>query len=100
MRISSSLLSTPSSKPEGADLTVRSETARSSFCRWMTASGSAPVNEVRRQSDCSSIHSSSPATLQDTMIQAVIFDFNGVLVDDETVHFELFREVLGQEGVE
>jgi HAD superfamily hydrolase (TIGR01509 family) len=34
------------------------------------------------------------------MIQAVIFDFNGVLVDDETVHFELFREVLGQEGVE
>ncbi|QEH38679.1 Phosphorylated carbohydrates phosphatase [Aquisphaera giovannonii] len=33
------------------------------------------------------------------MIQAVIFDFNGVLVDDESVHFELFREVLAQEGV-
>ncbi len=33
------------------------------------------------------------------MIQAVIFDFNGVLVDDETVHFELFREVLTEEGV-
>jgi HAD superfamily hydrolase (TIGR01509 family) len=33
------------------------------------------------------------------MIRAVIFDFNGVLVDDESVHFELFREVLGQEGV-
>jgi beta-phosphoglucomutase len=33
------------------------------------------------------------------MIQAVIFDFNGVLLDDEQVHFELFREVLGQEGV-
>jgi HAD superfamily hydrolase (TIGR01509 family) len=33
------------------------------------------------------------------MIQAVIFDFNGVLVDDEAVHFELFREVLEQEGV-
>lgn len=33
------------------------------------------------------------------MIQAVIFDFNGVLVDDEVVHFELFREVLAQEGV-
>ena len=28
------------------------------------------------------------------MIRAVIFDFNGVLVDDESVHFELFREVL------
>ena len=34
------------------------------------------------------------------MIRAVIFDFNGVLVDDEHVHFELFREVLAQEGVE
>jgi len=33
------------------------------------------------------------------MIRAVIFDFNGVLVDDEHVHFELFREVLGEEGV-
>jgi beta-phosphoglucomutase len=32
-------------------------------------------------------------------IGAVIFDFNGVLVDDESVHFSLFREVLAQEGV-
>jgi HAD superfamily hydrolase (TIGR01509 family) len=33
------------------------------------------------------------------MIRALIFDFNGVLVDDEHVHFELFREILGQEGI-
>lgn len=33
------------------------------------------------------------------MIRAVIFDFNGVLVDDESVHFQLFQEVLRQEGV-
>src|SRR5215211_4927537 len=33
------------------------------------------------------------------MIRAVIFDFNGVLVDDEPVHFELFREVLAGEGI-
>jgi HAD superfamily hydrolase (TIGR01509 family) len=33
------------------------------------------------------------------MIRAVIFDFNGVLVDDEHVHFELFRDVLAEEGV-
>jgi HAD superfamily hydrolase (TIGR01509 family) len=33
------------------------------------------------------------------MIRAVIFDFNGVLVDDEHVHFELFRAVLDEEGV-
>jgi len=32
-------------------------------------------------------------------IRAVIFDFNGVLVDDEAVHFALFREVLAQEDV-
>ena len=34
-----------------------------------------------------------------TGIGAVIFDFNGVLVDDEAIHFELFREILAQEGV-
>ncbi|AMV39025.1 HAD family hydrolase [Planctomyces sp. SH-PL62] len=33
------------------------------------------------------------------MISAVIFDFNGVIVDDESVHFDLFREILEQEGV-
>lgn len=33
------------------------------------------------------------------MIRAVIFDFNGVLLDDEQVHFELFQEVLAAEGV-
>ncbi len=32
-------------------------------------------------------------------IGAVIFDFNGVLVNDESVHFALFQEVLAQEGV-
>ena len=32
-------------------------------------------------------------------IRAIFFDFNGVLVDDEHVHFELFREVLADEGV-
>jgi len=33
------------------------------------------------------------------MIRAVIFDFNGVLLDDEHLHFALFQEVLVQEGV-
>ena len=33
------------------------------------------------------------------MIRAVLFDFNGVIVDDEPLHFELFREVLKKEGV-
>jgi beta-phosphoglucomutase len=32
-------------------------------------------------------------------IGAVIFDFNGILVDDESVHFSLFSEILANEGV-
>jgi Predicted phosphatase/phosphohexomutase len=33
------------------------------------------------------------------MLRAVIFDFNGIIVDDEPIHFALFRRVLGEEGV-
>src|SRR5215467_153423 len=34
------------------------------------------------------------------MLRALIFDFNGIIVDDEPIHFELFRQVLGEEGIE
>ncbi|MCB1007913.1 MAG: HAD family phosphatase [Acidobacteria bacterium] len=34
------------------------------------------------------------------MLRGVLFDFNGVLVDDEPLHFRLFRRVLAEEGVE
>ncbi len=34
------------------------------------------------------------------MIRAVIFDFNGVLVDDEPLHFDLFREVVAESGID
>jgi beta-phosphoglucomutase len=33
------------------------------------------------------------------MLRAVIFDFNGIIVDDEPIHFELFRRVLDEEGI-
>jgi beta-phosphoglucomutase len=33
------------------------------------------------------------------MLQAVIFDFNGIIVDDEPIHFRLFQKVLGEEGI-
>ena len=33
------------------------------------------------------------------MLRAIIFDFNGVIVDDEPLHLELFRRVLAEEGV-
>lgn len=32
-------------------------------------------------------------------LQAVIFDFNGVIVDDEPLHFELFQQVLAEAGL-
>lgn len=37
--------------------------------------------------------------MESGMVRAVIFDFNGVLIDDESVHCDLFREVLAREGV-
>jgi HAD superfamily hydrolase (TIGR01509 family) len=32
-------------------------------------------------------------------LRAVIFDFNGVIVDDEPLHLELFQVVLAEEGI-
>ena len=33
------------------------------------------------------------------MIRAILFDFNGILVDDEPIHLEMFQRVLGEEGI-
>jgi len=33
------------------------------------------------------------------VLRAVFFDFNGILVDDEALHHELFEKVLGEEGL-
>jgi HAD superfamily hydrolase (TIGR01509 family) len=33
------------------------------------------------------------------MLRAIIFDFNGIIVDDEPIHFRLFQRVLGEEGI-
>ena len=33
------------------------------------------------------------------MLQMVVFDFDGVIADTEPVHFELFRQVLADEGI-
>jgi HAD superfamily hydrolase (TIGR01509 family) len=33
------------------------------------------------------------------VLRAVIFDFNGILVDDEPIHLELFRKVVEEEGL-
>ena len=34
------------------------------------------------------------------MLHAVIFDFNGIIVDDEPIHFELFQKVFAEEGID
>ncbi|MBZ0112168.1 MAG: HAD family phosphatase [Thermoanaerobaculia bacterium] len=33
------------------------------------------------------------------MLRAILFDFNGILVDDEPIHLELFQQVLDEEGI-
>ncbi len=33
------------------------------------------------------------------MLRAVIFDFNGIIADDEPIHFELFAKVMAEERV-
>ncbi|HEX4952862.1 MAG TPA: HAD family phosphatase [Thermoanaerobaculia bacterium] len=33
------------------------------------------------------------------MLRAILFGFNGVLLDDEPIHFELFARVLAEEGI-
>lgn len=38
--------------------------------------------------------------MMDGVLRALLFDFNGVLVDDEPVHLELLHQVLAEEGVE
>jgi beta-phosphoglucomutase len=34
------------------------------------------------------------------VLRAILFDFNGVLVDDEPIHLELFQRILAEEGIE
>lgn len=34
-----------------------------------------------------------------TVLRAIIFDFNGVLVDDEPIHLAMFQRVLKEEGI-
>jgi HAD superfamily hydrolase (TIGR01509 family) len=33
------------------------------------------------------------------VLRAIVFDFNGILVDDEPIHLEMFQKVLGEEGI-
>src|ERR1700687_2388572 len=33
------------------------------------------------------------------MIKAILFDFNGVIIDDERIHLKAYQEVLSGEGV-
>ena len=41
----------------------------------------------------------SPSVFSNLALQGVCFDFNGVLVDDEHLHFECFNAVLAAEGI-
>jgi beta-phosphoglucomutase len=41
-----------------------------------------------------------PRTFVPNMIQAIFFDFNGVIINDERIHLKAYREILSAEGVE
>lgn len=34
------------------------------------------------------------------MLRAILFDLNGVLIDDEPIHLELIQKILGEEGID
>ena len=34
------------------------------------------------------------------MTQAIFFDFNGVIINDERIHLKAYREILAHDGVE
>ncbi|HUJ80037.1 MAG TPA: HAD family phosphatase [Nitrospiria bacterium] len=34
-----------------------------------------------------------------TMLSAIIFDFNGIIADDEPLHLEMFQKVLAEQGI-
>jgi HAD superfamily hydrolase (TIGR01509 family) len=57
------------------------------------------INAIAASSNEKRFDSNNAQRTKASMIRAVIFDFNGVLVDDEPVHFALFREVLAEEGI-
>jgi len=37
--------------------------------------------------------------MDQSVLRAIIFDFNGILVDDEPLHLEMFQKVLREEGI-
>lgn len=55
--------------------------------------------KTRRTSNCEPILDYQLSIIKGNMLKAIIFDFNGVIVDDEPLHLELFRRVLGEVGV-
>ena len=39
------------------------------------------------------------SAIRNSMLRAVIFDFNGIIVNDEPIHFRLFQRVLSEQGI-
>src|ERR1700743_2703381 len=41
----------------------------------------------------------TPRRYDGSVLRAILFDFNGILVDDEPIHLEMFQRVLAEEGL-
>lgn len=48
----------------------------------------------------STLRSAAALRIQNSMIQAIFFDFNGVIINDERIHLKAYREILTNEGVD
>ena len=53
-----------------------------------------------RNSRCQPVAEEPAVPYDGEVLRAILFDFNGVLVDDEPIHFELFRRVLAEEAID
>jgi beta-phosphoglucomutase len=67
--------------------------------QWCQLIPSLPLRVLTRRPNYKA--ASSRRTQKTTlMIQAIFFDFNGVIINDERIHLKAYREVLAAEGVE
>ena len=55
---------------------------------------------VARPKSLAKVIPDSPRIFVPNMIQAIFFDFNGVIINDERIHLKAYREILSAEGVE
>ena len=73
---------------------------RSGSARWHTSPGSGSAATDTGRFGTPEWRSEQVISVVQPVFPATLFDYNGVLVDDEVVHLAAFRDVLGPLGIE